>query len=58
MLWNASSRYTRSVMSAGGHPAALLAGMFLSFFLWPVWAALGLFILVSSRKANDGGDLP
>ena len=58
MLWNASSRATRTAMAAGGHPGALLFGMLLGFFLWPVWAGIGLFILVSSRKANDGGDLP
>lgn len=57
--WNVNSPLTRRSMAQGGSWAVLFLGMVLSALLWPLWAAIGLFVLLEARSRRwKGGDLP
>ena len=59
--WNANSGCTRRIMGSatGASWAAFFFGMVLSALLWPLWAAISLWILVEARSRRwKGGDLP
>ena len=57
--WNTNSRFTRRTMAEGGSWAVLLLGMVLSAILWPLWAAIGLWVILEARSRRwKGGDLP
>lgn len=58
--WNVNSDFTRREMSRPNASwAMLLLGIILGTILWPVWAGIGLWLIVENRRNRwKGGDLP
>lgn len=59
--WNVNSDFTRREAARGGpgFRPMLLVGMILGTILWPLWAGVGLWMVVETRRNRwKGGDLP